>query len=580
MLFSLRIGPSLTMNSGSEQNDNDARLSQAQVPVKMKRKSLKHVSQSDKLEVENRKMEERLRSLREMMVKEKEERELGGGFHWSTGKSGPLASHASDVLKKNKKWGKTGSPLKVKVLADQNADTCKTFLPKAKKNVPKSNGESLQTEQAFTTISQDSQPTVEETGGHGGLLLQGTYNESASAQSFAEALQAWRQGGKGTETQSTAVTSPPGVVTSNCETQAGFDFMSASDMSLASALETATAGGISYMEKLLLKRMKSNPDLLSQPVGPSSPQLEENPQMREALTLSDFDEMEDELARVFAAEQQGIFTGVSQCEKRTDLVVQEVSDSELERSTEMCAECIVEEVDESEEDAETELTVPMALEEVLTEVKKKVKPCVRPPSRKVKPKLSRRKARSSKKLSSEMWAMPVQPYVGLNKFFLAGSEEDSQLDSERQKSEETLEATSSGSSLFSPGKMWNPHQSVVGLSEDKSTSHCDSDSDGDSDERMPVYMRPSSVLQNVPTDGCFGCEDDGEEDREALENLAMELRSMSRLEVGDEEFVSMPIVADAAVASKFLLDPDVFMRDFEELENKLASGDDLDDDSP
>lgn len=46
------------------------------VPVRVKKKSLKKLTNAERLEVENAKMEERLRSLRQTIEKEKEQRRL------------------------------------------------------------------------------------------------------------------------------------------------------------------------------------------------------------------------------------------------------------------------------------------------------------------------------------------------------------------------------------------------------------------------------------------------------------------------------------------------------------------------
>jgi hypothetical protein len=98
--------------------DQDMPITGTAVPIKMKRKTLKHLSQAERLEIENKRMEDRLQSLKLEMLREKEEREASGGVHWNSGKMGPLASHAANVLKKNRRVESQKIPLKIKVLTE------------------------------------------------------------------------------------------------------------------------------------------------------------------------------------------------------------------------------------------------------------------------------------------------------------------------------------------------------------------------------------------------------------------------------------------------------------------------------
>ncbi|XP_067670285.1 serine/arginine repetitive matrix protein 2-like [Haliotis asinina] len=78
--------------------------------------------QSKKLELENRKMEERLKELKVAMSREKEERERNGGGFWRTGKSGSLSTYATDILDKPVRSSKEHKKRGVRVLRDEPLD--------------------------------------------------------------------------------------------------------------------------------------------------------------------------------------------------------------------------------------------------------------------------------------------------------------------------------------------------------------------------------------------------------------------------------------------------------------------------
>ncbi|KAK6196106.1 hypothetical protein SNE40_001395 [Patella caerulea] len=70
--------------------------------MKLKAQNIKNAQEeTQKLELESRKMEERLRELKVAMGREKEQREKKGGF-WKKGQTGSLNSYATDVLEKQK----------------------------------------------------------------------------------------------------------------------------------------------------------------------------------------------------------------------------------------------------------------------------------------------------------------------------------------------------------------------------------------------------------------------------------------------------------------------------------------------
>eukprot|EP01137_Pigoraptor_chileana_P022197 Opistho-2@86882 len=85
------------------------------VPVKVRRK---HLTETERLEIENRKMEERLQALKEALSREKEARKKMGGGIWRSGKQGALTNHAAQVLEKNKEKREKRRETQYKTLSD------------------------------------------------------------------------------------------------------------------------------------------------------------------------------------------------------------------------------------------------------------------------------------------------------------------------------------------------------------------------------------------------------------------------------------------------------------------------------
>ncbi|XP_061177824.1 uncharacterized protein LOC133186611 [Saccostrea echinata] len=97
--------------------------SKEDISFRLKQHNVKRArEETQKLETESRKMEERLAELRLAMNKEKEERERQGGGYWSRGQTGNLNSYATDVLNKPSSSSKSSGKKKVKVLKDTPLD--------------------------------------------------------------------------------------------------------------------------------------------------------------------------------------------------------------------------------------------------------------------------------------------------------------------------------------------------------------------------------------------------------------------------------------------------------------------------
>ena len=71
------------------------------------------------MELENARMEERLRELKQTLLAQKSERE-SRGYSWRSGKKGAIASHASEVLAKNSERRQNGR--RMRILQDSDID--------------------------------------------------------------------------------------------------------------------------------------------------------------------------------------------------------------------------------------------------------------------------------------------------------------------------------------------------------------------------------------------------------------------------------------------------------------------------
>uniref|UniRef100_A0A5F8GDR5 Zinc finger B-box domain containing n=1 Tax=Monodelphis domestica TaxID=13616 RepID=A0A5F8GDR5_MONDO len=201
--------------------------------VKLKAKNVRELRlEKVQLELETQEMEKKLQQLQSSMSREKEERERSSGFHWKSGQPGKLTNQ-SQAMSQNKENVAKISPGKVKlrILKDQiqelpkqsfsykASNTCAQDKVKAKikvcgqcenkyallvclecgedycsscfarihqKGALKRHRTTLL--QVDPTASQKAELTNET----GGLLLQGSFDEEESANSFQEILSQWR----------------------------------------------------------------------------------------------------------------------------------------------------------------------------------------------------------------------------------------------------------------------------------------------------------------------------------------------------------------------------------------------------
>ncbi|XP_054138689.1 zinc finger B-box domain-containing protein 1 isoform X2 [Melozone crissalis] len=234
--------------------------SKAGTSVRLKTKTVKELQlEKAQLETENKEMERRLLQLQLNMSREKEERRKLGAYHWKSGQAGPRTPQTRAVAQNNENRKKV-SPQRVKlqVLKQTEEPVKKQVKPKRGNPVaheklgvkgvgyrpPEIKAGLLEPAPASSSASPGKQDR--------GLLLSGAFDEKASAESFQEALLQWRKGESDPGGGLCATEVPPEPVGS-CEVQTN-----------VSALKEPIhvefqKDGLSYMEKLLLKKYRRTP---------------------------------------------------------------------------------------------------------------------------------------------------------------------------------------------------------------------------------------------------------------------------------------------------------------------------------
>ncbi|XP_059710879.1 zinc finger B-box domain-containing protein 1 [Haemorhous mexicanus] len=233
--------------------------SKAGTSVRLKTKTVKEMQlEKAQLETENKEMERRLLQLQSSMSREKEERRQLGAYHWKSGQAGPRTPQTRAVAQNNENRKKV-SPQKVKlqVLKEIQEPVKKPVKPK-RGNVaheklgvrgvayrpPEIKGGLLEPASASSSASPGKQDK--------GLLLSGVFDEKASANSFQEALLQWRRG-ESDPGGGLCASEVPAAAVGSCEVQTS-----------VSALKEPIhvefqEDGLSYMEKLLLKKYRRTP---------------------------------------------------------------------------------------------------------------------------------------------------------------------------------------------------------------------------------------------------------------------------------------------------------------------------------
>ncbi|XP_072428785.1 uncharacterized protein zbbx isoform X2 [Chiloscyllium punctatum] len=209
--------------------------------VKLKARNLRELRlETLQLELDSDVMEQRLQQLRQTMRKEKEERERSGPYHWKSGQIGSLVNHAQVVLRNKENFNQkiTSGKTKIRILKDHpeeprkhaiidavsetenlkvkgklcgqceirspvlvcvecGEDYCSScfakfhqkgalklhrFSPFQVLNIEQEDGESTICEQSIRADHLNSNS-----------LLNGTFDEEQSLQSFQEALKEWKE---------------------------------------------------------------------------------------------------------------------------------------------------------------------------------------------------------------------------------------------------------------------------------------------------------------------------------------------------------------------------------------------------
>ncbi|KAL9965600.1 hypothetical protein ACROYT_G029422 [Oculina patagonica] len=377
--------------------------------VKARKKAVKQLKNSNaqQLEIETRKMEERIRALKEQMFKEKEEREKQGGTRWASGKSGPLNSHAQDVLKK-KNLKAEKAPRKIKILGDEPLQSYrKKATPRAQQGdnfgasgcgqcermkatlvciecdekycvscfmsfhqkgaLKKHSTQTLEEYEAdqqlvekesyskpvfspstntprITNHEQARSPQMGDTTGQpGGALLQGSYDEQESAQSFADALMAWRNSGKEEKLR----TNPTDTKGSSRDSSTTPEPSKHQEVKL----NFGPNKSLSYLDRMLLKKHHGDPNFTSPQTPPKGTKREGSELSPNKNNASNSPRFDDQLGMNYREIFQSL--GASSNRKNTQennvppstsvIAIEEVNDDDL--SGEETVACIVEEED-------------------------------------------------------------------------------------------------------------------------------------------------------------------------------------------------------------------------------------------
>ncbi|XP_067038102.1 uncharacterized protein [Acropora muricata] len=477
--------------------------------VKARKKAVKQLrnSSSQQLEAETKKMEDRIRALKKQMFTEKEEREKFGGTRWTSGKAGPLNNHAHDVLKnESPKYDKT--PKKLRLLGDKplenylrkaaissqplngvHASMCgqcdrnkavlvcmecaekycascfKSFHQKGAlkkhttQSVDQNEGPQPQGKGINAVNSSAPDPTRIKSPAQGnsrlsqqgGSLLDGSYNEQESAQSFAQALMEWRNTGKST----------------SCETSTTPELPKRQELQITFGANKS----LSYLDRLLLKKRQTSDRTPLEGLQTEN-QLETNYR---------------EIFQDLGAPNKSTVTSVGT--SNADLSIEEIS-AEFASSWEETDACIVEEfLPHSEKDSFDCMTSSGHL---LAHVS--------PRSPSLTEKSWSSHLSKSEKTSSgndvyvRVWS-PKPSYVGLSEFFLAGVADDNPLPNKSVERWTEVRKSLVSTSLSSQN-VWKPHESVSRIVVEDSLIQ----EEKENEPVIPLVLEPSRV-HDIPGPG-------------------------------------------------------------------------------
>lgn len=561
--------------------------------VKARKKAVKQLKNSNaqQLEIETKKMEDRIRALKEQMFREKEEREKQGGTRWASGKSGPLSTHAQDVLKK--KSSKAENPQRrIKVLGDEPLQSYKKkatpraqqpdnlgslgcgqcervkatvvcvecaekycvscFMSFHQKGALKKHStqtiEQYEAEQReekntksvnytkpilspskkvtrVTSQAQEKSPQFSDTTGHqGGALLEGSYNEEESAQSFAQALMEWRNAGK----QEKLWTNPTDTKSNTCETSTTPEPPMAQEVKLTFGPNKS----LSYLDRMLLKKHHGDPNFISKDAKSKgkktkSPENSSQPEIESQLGTN-YREIFQSLGASNRKHAQK--NGAENMTTSSVVSIQEVKDDNL--NMEETTACIVEEENSHphpqsqggamshsgrvsimcmtprgnfEADGEALVLQDVSPVSNTSPTVQQSSPMSRLGVRRANTRIGQNVAKRSQiKDQSDglarVWS-PQPSHVGLSEFFLTGVKDG--LPSGRQSRERV---TAFGPAVVKPDKLsknllsqnvWKPHESII-KNEDSQQQMQEEDGHNGSEVR-PESPRPIIPLLREPS---------------------------------------------------------------------------------
>ncbi|XP_064021116.1 zinc finger B-box domain-containing protein 1 isoform X1 [Pogoniulus pusillus] len=276
--------------------------------VKLKAKTVRELQlEKAQLETENEEMEKRLRQLQSNMSREKEERKASSAYHWKSGQARPMTIQAQVLSQRRENNNKVSSgKVTLQILKERIQEPAKERLKhevtnavahkkgQGKKIAPglreiksallteanrhvgnlevidnfskKENlsGSKITREQKkakvtpdkfsslLVSVGSDEEPSSESTclsleNQDKGLLLNGAFNEEESARSFQEALLQWRRGNRDHREH------PHAESVGICEVQ------TSPTVTKEPIQIEFKKDGLSYMEKLLLKKYRRTP---------------------------------------------------------------------------------------------------------------------------------------------------------------------------------------------------------------------------------------------------------------------------------------------------------------------------------
>ncbi|XP_042655855.1 zinc finger B-box domain-containing protein 1 isoform X7 [Tyto alba] len=228
--------------------------------VRLKAKTVRELqSEKVQLEAENKEMEKKLRQLQSNMSREKEERKKSSAYRWKSGQAGPITIQAQVLSQSKENNNKVSSgKVKLQILKEQMQESVEEPFKHEMANAvghekPEVKGIAYglgEIKSALLEPSSESACTALEKQ-DGGLLLNGVFNEEESAKSFQEALLQWRKGNCDHREQlraSEVLSEPVGI----CEVQTNLTVMK-------EPIQIEFKDGLSYMEKLLLKKYRRTP---------------------------------------------------------------------------------------------------------------------------------------------------------------------------------------------------------------------------------------------------------------------------------------------------------------------------------